>query len=90
MHDNEEEQFIEISSREEGHSKYSKLGKVYIDKTIAFNFDSDYKYFRLTNHIQKQILVIVDLQKLQEVVDVKGVIQNDHFAGSVKKLEAIR
>ena len=63
---------------------------MYIDRTIVFNFDSDYKYFRLTNHIRKSILVIVDLEKLQETISLQGAVHNDNFTIPVKKLETIR
>jgi hypothetical protein len=59
-----------VSYRDEGHTVYKQLGNVYIDRSFTFNFDSDYKYFRLTNNIGRDVLVMVDLEKLQEVVAV--------------------
>jgi hypothetical protein len=93
MRENEEEEFIELSIREEGHTGYTSLGKIYIEKTTIFNFDTDFKYFRLTNNIEMTVLVVVDLEKLQEVVSAAGAagaVHNDQLDTPKNKLAAIR
>lgn len=90
MNDNDKDESVEVSFRDEGHSTYTKLGSVYIERAFSFNFDTDFKYFRLTNNAGKGVMLIIDLERLQEVVKVEGVVQNDHFKTTVKKLQSIQ
>lgn len=86
--DLEENEFLEVQSRDEGHTSYMSLGKVYVSKVFKIDFDTDYKYFRFVSNLPQSAFVVVDLEKLHEVVP-DNVAKDQHFLLPLSKLKAI-
>ena len=63
------------------------MGKVYVNKVIHFNFESDYKVIRFSNNYAEEINVEVALEGQTYVVE-KGV-DDDEFNEKVSKMNKI-
>lgn len=87
--DLEENEFLEVQSRDEGRVSYDSLGKVYVSKVFKIDFDTDYKYFRFVSSLPQSAFVVVDLERLHEVVP-DNVAKDQHFLLPLSKLKAIQ
>jgi hypothetical protein len=89
MRDNEESEFIDIQYKDEGKTYFKSFSSVYVSKVVKAVFDTDYKDFRLVSKLSRSVFVMVDLEKLQEVVPTKGIANDSHFSLASSKLEQI-
>jgi hypothetical protein len=80
MLNNEYTEHVNILVREEGEPYMKAVGEVYISRIFSINFDTDYKYFNFTSKIPQSVLVMVDLEKLDEVVPLEGVARDKNFS----------
>ncbi len=85
----EEDEYIVVEYREEGKHIYTPLGRVYVSKMFRINFDTDFKYFRFVSKLPKSVLLVVDLEKLNEVVP-NTVAKDQHFISPLQKLNIIQ
>lgn len=62
--DAEETEYIEITAKNPNGVFFGLIGKVYREKVLTVDFDTDYKQIKFFNKNSERVLISIDIEKL--------------------------